>query len=104
MVSLVGGHNTLLVLDVLVYSVRVVASTPRYLLGEEAVVVEPTEAITHYNLACYLSLAGEKARSLAHLAEALVLDPTYRALVDDEPDFDPIRSDAQFQAITSIIV
>ena len=70
----------------------------------EAVVVEPKEATAHYNLACYLSLTGEKARTLAHLAEALLLDPTYRKLVDDEPDFDPIRADAQFQAITSIIV
>ena len=71
---------------------------------EEAVVVEPKQAITHYNLACYLSLVGEKTRTLAHLAEALLLDPRYRELVDDEPDFDPLRSDAQFQVITSIIV
>lgn len=71
---------------------------------EEAVAVEPDEALTHYNLACYLSLAGEKSRALAHLTEALLLDPDYRERLDDERDFDPIRSDAHFRAITSIIV
>ena len=71
---------------------------------EEAIVVEPNEAIAHYNLACYLSLSGEKAQAVVQLTEALLLDPDYREMVDDEPDFDPIRSDAQFRAITSIIV
>ena len=71
---------------------------------EEAVSVEPGEAILHYNLACYLSLAGDKQPALTHLAEALAIDADYRDLVGDEPDFDPIRSDPEFLALTSIIV
>ena len=69
-----------------------------------ALVADPNEALLHYNLACYLSMSGEKNRALGHLSQALSLDPDYRRLIDDERDFDPIRTDPEFQAITSIIV
>lgn len=65
---------------------------------------EPGEAMVHYNLACYLSLAGKKEESLAQLAQALSRDPDYRALIDEEPDFDPIRSDPGFQALVGVRV
>ncbi len=71
---------------------------------EEALRHEPGEAILHYNLACYLSLVGDKERALRKLSKALVIDPNYRELVDEEPDFDSIRDDPEFQALTSIIV
>jgi tetratricopeptide (TPR) repeat protein len=66
---------------------------------EEALVVEPTEAVLHYNLACYLSLAGERRRALSSLAKAISLDPDFGELVDEESDFEPLRSDPEFQAI-----
>jgi len=71
---------------------------------EQARRAEPAEPLIHYNLACYLSLAGKKRRALTHLSEALSIDPHFRALIDDETDFDPLRSDPDFQALTSIIV
>ena len=71
---------------------------------ERALAVDPSDALVHYNLACYLSLAGDRERALAHLSRALAIDPHYRNLAHDEPDFDPIRSDPEFQALTSIIV
>ena len=70
---------------------------------EQAARVDPDEAIVHYNLACYLSLIGDKNRCLKHLAQALVLDPGYREFVEDESDFDRVRSDPEFQALTSLI-
>ena len=66
---------------------------------ERVLAVEPTEALVHYNLACYWSLAGNKYRALEYLSQALEIDPDYRRLIDDEPDFIPLRSDPQFQAI-----
>jgi Tfp pilus assembly protein PilF len=69
-----------------------------------ALAADPNEALLHYNLACYLSMSGEKNRALGHLSQALSIDPEYRRLVDDERDFDPIRADPDFQALTSIIV
>lgn len=61
-------------------------------------------AILHYNLACYLSLGQRVRRSLRHLSLALTLDPTFRQLIDEESDFDPIRTDPGFIALTSLVV
>ncbi|MEX2559752.1 MAG: tetratricopeptide repeat protein [Pirellulales bacterium] len=71
---------------------------------ERAEEVEPKEALIHYNLACYWSLAGKKQRALAYLSRAIAIQPNYRELIGDESDFDPIRSDPEFRALTGIIV
>lgn len=71
---------------------------------QKALEVAPSEALLHYNLACYLSLAGEKERAIRSLGRALKLDPHYRELIDKEPDFDPIRNDPGFLALTSLVV
>jgi tetratricopeptide (TPR) repeat protein len=70
---------------------------------ERAATVEPEQAIVHYNLACYWSLAHDKGRSLEHLARAFEFDGKYRELVHDEPDFDFVRDDPEFQSMTSLI-
>jgi hypothetical protein len=64
--------------------------------------VEPDQAILHYNLACYLSLSGDPATSVEHLAKAIALDQRYRDLTEAEPDFDPIRTDPRFVAATDL--
>lgn len=71
---------------------------------EKALGADPKEAMLHYNLACYLSLAGDKGKALEHLSRALAIDPDYRNLIDGESDFDPIRSDRDFQALLGMIV
>ena len=71
---------------------------------ERAEEATPEEAIVHYNLACYWSLAGKKQRALAYLSRAISIDANYRELIVDEPDFDPIRSDPEFRALIEIIV
>ena len=71
---------------------------------EEALAVDPGEAIVHYNLSCYLCLVGDKLRALYHLGEALAIEPDYRDLIEAEHDFDSIRSDPEFQLLTNIIV
>ena len=70
---------------------------------ERALEYSSTCAILHYNLACYLSLGQRPRRSLRHLSRALTLDPALRDLVDDELDFDPIRTDPGFVALTSLV-
>jgi tetratricopeptide (TPR) repeat protein len=69
---------------------------------QRALEAEPDRALLHYNLACYLSLTGDKDRALVHLSRAFKLEAEYRALVDAEPDFDPIRSDPDFQALLGL--
>ncbi len=66
---------------------------------ERALIACPTEPLLHYNLACYWSLAGNRRRAVEYLAQALEIDPDYRHMVDDEPDFDPVRNDPLFQAL-----
>lgn len=71
---------------------------------EEALEHEPGSAIIHYNLACYWTLAKNKRKALTYLSQALALDSSYRNLIDDEHDFDAIRSDPAFLALTSVVV
>jgi Flp pilus assembly protein TadD len=71
---------------------------------EEALLVDSSEAIIHYNLACYWSLANNAKQALAYLARAFELDSNCRDLVADERDFDPIRNHPDFLALTSVIV
>ena len=66
---------------------------------EQVLVSKPAEPLVHYNLACYWSLAGDKSRALEFLAQALDIDPQFRELVDDEPDFDTMRQDPLFAAL-----
>ncbi len=66
---------------------------------ESALAADPEEAVIHYNLACYWSLAGGKRRALGYLEHALALDDNFRRMIDAEADFDALRSDPDFQAL-----
>lgn len=70
---------------------------------EQALSVEPAEAILHFHLARYCSLAGQRRPAIAHLSQVIELDARYRDAIDSEKDFDPLRSDPEFQALTSAI-
>ena len=71
---------------------------------QQALEVNPQQAIIHYNLACYHSLAKQTPQALRFLAKAVEMDDHFRELAEREPDFDPIRNDPGFQSLTSIIV
>lgn len=71
---------------------------------ERALDEEPNQALVHYNLACYYSLAGNKRQALMFLTRALSLDQQLRDLIADEADFDNVRNDPAFRALTAVIV
>jgi tetratricopeptide (TPR) repeat protein len=71
---------------------------------ESALAADRQEAIVHYNLACYWSLAGNADRALSYLSQSFDIDPRYRELVAEESDFDPIRDLPDFQALMGVIV
>ncbi len=71
---------------------------------EDALAVCPDEAIIHYNLACYWSLANNIPLALIYLSQSFDLDPDYREMVHDEPDFDPMRDHPEFVALLNVIV
>jgi tetratricopeptide (TPR) repeat protein len=51
-----------------------------------------------YNLACFESLAGRPDDALAHLTEAIELDPRMREWARADEDFAAIRDDPRFPA------
>ena len=71
---------------------------------EDALACDHDEAIVHYNLACYWSLANNVGLALVYLAQAFELEPDYREMVASEPDFDSVRNHPEFVMLTSVIV
>lgn len=71
---------------------------------EQALEASPDEAVIHYNLSCYWSLAGNKERTLEYLSRALELEPDYRDMIPSETDFDPLRSDPDFRSLAALEV
>ena len=71
---------------------------------EQGLTAAPDQPILHYNLACYLSLGGDVQAAIEHLTKAISIDKRFRDLTQIEPDFDPIRSDPRFLAVTHLTV
>ena len=55
--------------------------------------------IGHFNLACYLALAGMHDRAVDALSLAVGLNPDCRDFARDEPDFDRLRTDPRFRQL-----
>lgn len=64
----------------------------------------PGQPLLLYNLACYHSLAGDVTAAVDHLTRAISLDDRFRDLTGAERDFDPIRADPRFVAVTHVVV
>jgi tetratricopeptide (TPR) repeat protein len=60
----------------------------------------PEDPLLHYNLACYWSLAGNLGKALHELHEALHLEPQLRNMIADEPDFQQLRGNPEFDRLT----
>ena len=71
---------------------------------EQSLAFEDGEAILHYNLACYWSMAENVRLAVEYLSQAFDIDPNFRDLVPSEPDFEPIRNHPQFMALTIVVV
>lgn len=71
---------------------------------DNALAAEPEDALIHYNLACYYSLAGDKREALRFLSRAVAMNGDFRQLMNEESDFDAMRSDPAFQALGTVVV
>ena len=58
----------------------------------------PDHPSLHYNLACYASMAGQRAPALEHLRRAVEAQPEMRGWATSDTDLDPIRDDPAFPA------
>ncbi len=59
--------------------------------------------ILHFNLACYMSLAGQSRMAIIHLARAIELDGNFRRLAMTEADFDAIREEPGFRELAMAV-
>ena len=64
------------------------------------IVAYPEYAGLFYNLACCESLAGRPLEALAHLEHAIEMSDRFRAYARDDSDFDAIRHEPAFKALT----
>jgi tetratricopeptide (TPR) repeat protein len=60
---------------------------------------DPDNALLRYNLACYWSLAGNVSRAIRELHAALELEDDLRNLIADEPDFQKLRGNPEFDRL-----
>jgi predicted Zn-dependent protease len=68
-------------------------------LARTLVARNPKSEIGHYNLACYLALAGDRPAAIDAISLACGLDPHLRDHARDEPDLDGLRTEPQFRAL-----
>ena len=66
---------------------------------ERALREHPDNALLHYNLACYWSLAGNSTKALDALSSALSIDANLRTMIADEADFDHLRGNPEFERL-----
>jgi hypothetical protein len=59
----------------------------------------PRSPIGHFNLGCYLALAGERDAALDEVTVACGLDDSFREIARDEPDLVCLDADPRFQAL-----
>jgi tetratricopeptide (TPR) repeat protein len=71
---------------------------------EEALLINPSQAIIHFNLACYWSLEENVEQAVTHLRNSLEIDPDFRDLIEKEADFDPIREHSEFLNLVDLLV
>jgi tetratricopeptide (TPR) repeat protein len=64
---------------------------------EKALQTTPRDEKVHYVLASTLALKGERREALEHLHEAIQLNATNRIYARNDPDFEPLRDDENFQ-------
>jgi tetratricopeptide (TPR) repeat protein len=67
---------------------------------ERLLVESPGEARFLYNLACSEAQLGRKEQALDHLRQAIEANPLIKESAPRDPDFDPIRDEPEFSAIT----
>lgn len=54
---------------------------------------------TYYDLACYLTLAGEFPEALASIETAIKIEPRFKAMAAGDSDLDGLRSNPEFQEL-----
>jgi serine/threonine protein kinase/Flp pilus assembly protein TadD len=67
--------------------------------ARRALVVDPDEAMTLYNVACLHSLLGQTEEALDTLARAVAAGYTHKEWIQNDADFKPLHGHPRFQAL-----
>jgi tetratricopeptide (TPR) repeat protein len=66
---------------------------------ERVVARDPKSDIAHFNLGCYLALAGERDRAIDEVTLACGIEDECRDFARDDPDLDGLRTDPRFRVL-----
>jgi len=66
---------------------------------QRAFVANPSDALAHFNMACYRAVQHRPEEALGLLRTALALDPDLKKLAAAEQDFSSLRSLPEFQQL-----
>src|SRR2546426_631406 len=72
-------------------------TTNTWMIHEKALQANPKDEKVHYVLASTLAAKGDRREALEHLREAIELNATNRIYARNDPDFEPLRDDENFQ-------
>ena len=67
--------------------------------ARKAVELGPDIPETYYDLACYLTLAGEFDQALASIETAINMAPRFKSMAAGDSDLDGLRSFPEFQEL-----
>lgn len=67
----------------------------------KAIEIKNDFAAAWYNRSCSFSLKGQRAESLNDLAVAIKLNGRYKTMAPDDPDYESLKSDPDFQMLTT---
>lgn len=68
---------------------------------QKSLELNPVSSNAHYNIACILSLKGQKEKMLSALKRAISLDSKYKKMALEDEDFEAYKKDPDFLAIVN---
>jgi hypothetical protein len=69
--------------------------------GRQLIEAYPDQGYLYYNVACCESLAGQAPEAIEHLSQAVAMWDGCRDMAKNDADFDPIRDEPAFAALTA---